>query len=49
MQILYEDAHLLFLDKPAGVVVQRGYDAEEPVLFEEVRFCCSASTAGRPA
>lgn len=37
MQILYEDAVLLFLDKPAGVVVQRGYDAEEPVLFEEVQ------------
>ncbi|MGH9456276.1 MAG: RluA family pseudouridine synthase [Thermoanaerobaculia bacterium] len=34
MRILYEDAHLLFLDKPPGIVVQRGYDADEPVLLE---------------
>jgi RluA family pseudouridine synthase len=34
MDILYEDDALLFVDKPAGVVVQRGYDADEPVLLE---------------
>jgi len=35
MQVLYEDAALLFLDKPAGIVVQRGYDPDEPVLLEQ--------------
>ncbi|MEA2338185.1 MAG: rRNA synthase [Thermoanaerobaculia bacterium] len=34
LDILYEDDALLFVNKPAGIVVQRGYDAEEPVLFE---------------
>ena len=34
--ILYEDAALIFVDKPGDIVVQRGYDADEPVLFEEV-------------
>ena len=34
--ILHEDDALIFVDKPAGLVVQRGYDAEEPVLFEMV-------------
>lgn len=34
MDILYEDDALLFVNKPAGIVVQRGYDAEEPVLLE---------------
>jgi RluA family pseudouridine synthase len=33
--ILYEDSALLFVNKPAGIVVQRGYDADEPVLLEE--------------
>lgn len=37
MHILFEDPYLLFLNKPPDIVVQRGYDAEEPVLFEEVR------------
>ncbi|HEY5611048.1 MAG TPA: RluA family pseudouridine synthase [Thermoanaerobaculia bacterium] len=37
MNILYEDDDLLFLDKPPNIVVQRGYDAVEPVLFEEVQ------------
>jgi len=37
MNILYEDDFLLFLDKPPDIVVQRGYDAGEPVLFEEVQ------------
>src|SRR5438067_12243492 len=35
MDILYEDDALLFVNKPAGIVVQRGYDAEEPVLLEQ--------------
>jgi 23S rRNA pseudouridine1911/1915/1917 synthase len=35
LDILYEDEALLFVNKPAGIVVQRGYDAEEPVLLEE--------------
>ena len=34
LDILYEDDALLFVNKPAGIVVQRGYDAEEPVLLE---------------
>lgn len=36
LSILYEDADLIFIDKPADVVVQRGYDADERVLLEEV-------------
>jgi 23S rRNA pseudouridine1911/1915/1917 synthase len=35
LDILYEDSALLFVNKPAGIVVQRGYDAAEPVLLEE--------------
>ena len=31
---LYEDDALLFVNKPGDLVVQRGYDAEEPVLYE---------------
>ena len=34
MNILYEDDALLFVNKPPGLVVQRGYDADEPVLLE---------------
>src|SRR5258708_33219118 len=34
LTILYEDDALLFVDKPAGIVVQRGYDPDEPVLLE---------------
>jgi RluA family pseudouridine synthase len=34
LDILYEDEALLFVNKPAGIVVQRGYDADEPVLLE---------------
>jgi 23S rRNA pseudouridine1911/1915/1917 synthase len=34
MDILFEDDALLFVNKPAGIVVQRGYDADEPVLLE---------------
>ena len=36
MQILFEDDSLIFINKPAGIVVQRGYDAAEPVLHEDV-------------
>jgi RluA family pseudouridine synthase len=34
INVLYEDDALLFVNKPAGMVVQRGYDADEPVLLE---------------
>lgn len=34
LDILYEDDALLFVNKPPDIVVQRGYDAEEPVLLE---------------
>jgi 23S rRNA pseudouridine1911/1915/1917 synthase len=37
MNILHEDEALLFIDKPPDLVVQRGYDAEEAVLFEQVQ------------
>jgi 23S rRNA pseudouridine1911/1915/1917 synthase len=33
LRILHEDDHLLFVDKPAGVVVQQSQDPEEPFLF----------------
>lgn len=35
-EILFEDPYLIFVNKPAGIVVQRGYDADEPVLLERV-------------
>ncbi|MEO8034167.1 MAG: RluA family pseudouridine synthase [Acidobacteriota bacterium] len=34
--ILYEDDALIFVDKPAQLIVQRAYDADEPVLYELV-------------
>ncbi|HET7710333.1 MAG TPA: RluA family pseudouridine synthase [Thermoanaerobaculia bacterium] len=34
LDILYEDEALLFVNKPPGIVVQRAYDPDEPVLFE---------------
>jgi 23S rRNA pseudouridine1911/1915/1917 synthase len=34
LTVLFEDDALLFVNKPAGIVVQRGYDASEPVLLE---------------
>ena len=34
--VLYEDDALLFVDKPPDIVVQRGYDQDEPVLYEEL-------------
>jgi 23S rRNA pseudouridine1911/1915/1917 synthase len=36
LRILHEDEHLIFLDKPAGVVVQQSQDPEEPFLFTRV-------------
>jgi 23S rRNA pseudouridine1911/1915/1917 synthase len=36
LRILYEDEALIFIDKPAGIVVQRSHNLEEPVLFELV-------------
>jgi 23S rRNA pseudouridine1911/1915/1917 synthase len=34
LDILYEDEALLFINKPANILVQRGYDPNEPVLLE---------------
>jgi 23S rRNA pseudouridine1911/1915/1917 synthase len=34
VQILYEDDALIFVNKPANLIVQRAYDADEPVLLE---------------
>jgi len=34
IDVLYEDDVLLIVDKPPNVVVQRGHDPGEPVLFE---------------
>jgi len=36
IEILYEDDALIFVNKPPDIVVQRGYDANEPVLYELV-------------
>jgi len=37
---LYEDDALVFVNKPANLIVQRAYDAEEPVLLEQVVAQC---------
>ena len=34
LKVLHADDDLLFVDKPAGIVVQRGWDPVEPALFE---------------
>jgi len=34
IEVLYEDESLLFVNKPADIVVQRGYDPDEPVLLD---------------
>jgi len=34
LEVLYEDEALLFINKPPDIVVQRGYDPDEPVLLE---------------
>ena len=36
LEILYEDEDLIFVNKPPDIIVQRGYDADEPVLLEKV-------------
>lgn len=36
LDVLYEDDALIFVNKPPHIVVQRGYDAEEPVLIDLV-------------
>lgn len=35
LDILFEDEALLFVNKPPDIVVQRGYDAEEPILIDQ--------------
>ena len=35
LRILRQDDDLLFVNKPPGIVVQRGWDPDEPVLFEQ--------------
>src|SRR5437764_12616455 len=37
LDILYEDDILLFVNKAPGMVVQRGYDADEIILLDLVR------------
>jgi len=37
VEVLYEDDVLLFVNKPPGIVVQRGYDAHEPILLDLAR------------
>jgi len=34
LDILYEDDYLLFVNKPPNIVVQRGYDPDEPLLYD---------------
>ena len=43
IEVLYEDDYLLFVNKPPHVIVQRGRDPDEPVLFEQ-----AASRTGKP-
>lgn len=37
IDVLYEDDALIFVNKPAGIVVQPSLDAGEPTLLDEVR------------
>lgn len=37
LAVLRSDDVMLFVDKPPGIVVQRGWDADEPVLFERAQ------------
>jgi len=37
IDILYEDDVLIFVNKPPRLVVQRGYDQDEPILLDLVR------------
>jgi RluA family pseudouridine synthase len=36
LRVLHEDEALIFVDKPAGQVVQRAHDADEPILIDDV-------------
>ena len=36
IDVLYEDEALIFVNKPPHIIVQRAYDATEPVLYELV-------------
>jgi len=36
IDVLYEDETIIFVNKPPGLIVQRAYDQEEPVLYEIV-------------
>jgi len=40
IEILYEDDALIFVNKPPNLIVQRAYDADEPVLLEQVAAQC---------
>ena len=40
LDILYEDESLVFINKPPNIIVQRAYDADEPVLVELVAARC---------
>src|SRR5438552_3662320 len=37
IDVLYEDDFLIFVNKPPRLVVQRGYDPDEPILLDLVR------------
>jgi 23S rRNA pseudouridine1911/1915/1917 synthase len=36
LDVLYEDEQLIFVNKPPRLVVQRGYDPDEPILLDLV-------------
>ncbi len=40
IEILFEDDALIFINKPPNLIVQRAYDADEPVLLEQVAAQC---------
>lgn len=40
IEILFEDDALIFVNKPPNLIVQRAYDADEPVLLEQVAAQC---------
>jgi len=40
IEILYDDDALIFVNKPPNLIVQRAYDADEPVLLEQVAAQC---------
>lgn len=40
IDILFEDDALVFVNKPPNLIVQRAYDADEPVLVEQVAAQC---------